>query len=128
MKARIAMACVSAALVAAAGLPTAAYAGPTDNNDASVVGVSPQGDNVPCASGNFCIYTGTRFTGLKFELFHCRLYQLRHWNGNGSVINNNTGGAHGKLLNKDKVEVTDMAPGDLFTGYFYGDIWYVKAC
>ena len=132
MKARIVLAGVLAAAVAAVAAPSAALAGPNDNNDARVAGVSPSGRPGLCDVGNFCIYTGPNYTGKVFQLYHCRSYSLSNWNGIGSWFNNNSGGAHAYILDRKGNTLVDSGPniGQNFydDSYNFKPAWFVKAC
>ena len=141
------------------GVP-AAYAGPTDNGSAGVdgltasdrvfnIGVGPNGEGCDartcCPSGYFCIFTGPYFTGTEYALYHCKNYPLRHWNGIGSYVNNNTGGSPAYLLDANGGRIVQefglgaAIPTLESTGYGVSDgafnpyydfvpVWYVRAC
>jgi hypothetical protein len=136
MKARIALVGAIATVLATVAAPTAAMAGPNDNNNASVGGVTPI--NAPsdpsdgCPEGNFCLYTGAGYTGKVFRLYHCQTYSLADWNGIGSYWNHNTGGAHGYIQNQNHGTITDASayPGNNSWAHDYNftPAWYVKAC
>jgi hypothetical protein len=130
MKARIALVAAAAAAVASVAAPSAAMAGPNDNNNASVAGVSAGNPNDGCGVGYFCLYTGPTYTGRVFRLFHCQTYSLANWNGVGSWINNNSGGAHAQIQGQSHNTITDTDPvNNWFNGsYDMKPAWYVKAC
>lgn len=132
MKARIALAGLFAAVIAAVAAPTAAHAGPNDNNSATVSGVTPVNATfADCPAGNFCLYTQPGYQGKMFKLYHCRTYSLANWNGNGSWWNNNTGGAHALIQDQNHRTLVNTAPypGNYFDyEYNFKPAWFVKAC
>jgi len=110
------------------GSASAAFAGPHDNNDAGVTGVAARNADEGCPVGNFCIYTGTNYTGRVFWLYYCREYSLTRWNDFGSFFNNNSGGAHGYIRNQDHSLRLDTAPGEKASVYDFKPVWYITAC
>jgi hypothetical protein len=131
MKARIALVGALAAVMAAVAGPTAAMAGSNDNDGASVVGVGAVSPGPgACEAGNFCLYTGPMFTGRLYKLYHCKAYSLSNWNGVGSWINNNTGGAHAIIQDRNHGTLVDTDPSSNWynADYNFNPAWYVKAC
>ncbi|WP_162952655.1 peptidase inhibitor family I36 protein [Streptomyces hundungensis] len=119
-------------------------AGPHDNNGASVSGVAGISPNEGCTPGYFCIYTGANYTGTMFRMYHCVEYHLNNWDGVGSWINDNTGGAHALIQDRnyntlvdtdtdtdpDTDTDTDTDPdNNWYNGnYNFAPAWHVKAC
>lgn len=129
MKARITLAAIVAAAIGAVAVPTAAYAGPNDNNNATVAGVA--GVNPypgVCDVGRFCLFTGPNFTGKVFPLIRCTTYAIHNWNGVGSWANNNSGGKHALLLDRNGYKIIETVPGDSNVRYNFKPVWYVNAC
>jgi len=120
----------AAATAAAVAVPTAAQAGPNDNNNASVIGVAAGNPADGCPLGYFCMYTGATYTGRVYRLFHCTTYSLNQWNGVGSWINNNSGGAHALIQDQNHRTLVDSDPNsNWFNGsYNWKPAWFVKAC
>jgi hypothetical protein len=127
MKLRITLAAVVAAVITAVAAPTAALAGPNDNESASVVGVSSVAAGA-CPRGYFCLYTRANFTGRMFKLYYCRDYSLSKWNGVGSARNNNTGGASAWLLDQYKQARYLYPAGFSYATQDFKPIWFAKAC
>jgi Peptidase inhibitor family I36 len=120
---------VAAVCTAALAVPAAAYADEDVRNaGAGVTGVAPRPASEGCPAGNFCIYTGPNWSGRVFRLYHCREYALTHWGGYGSVYNNNTGGAHGVILDQYHGVIDDTTPGYEHPAYDFEPVWYIRAC
>lgn len=130
MKARIAFVAAVAAAIAAVAVPTAASAGPNDNNNASVAGVAAGSPSEGCGVGYFCLYTGSSFTGRVYRLYNCKTYSLSGWNGVGSWLNNNSGGAHAQIQDRNHRTITDTDPTNNWYngGYDFKPAWFVRAC
>ncbi|GGY18962.1 MULTISPECIES: peptidase inhibitor family I36 protein [Streptomyces] len=107
-----------------------AFAGPHDNNGATVTGVAGVSPSEGCTPGYFCIYTGTDYTGTMFRMYHCAEYNLNNWNGVGSWINDNTGGAHALIQDRNYNTLVDTDPtNNWYNGsYNFAPAWHVKAC
>ncbi|MEV8525141.1 peptidase inhibitor family I36 protein [Streptomyces sp. NPDC052000] len=107
-----------------------AFAGPYDNNGATVTGVAGVSPSEGCTPGYFCIYTGTDYTGTMFRMYHCQEYNLNNWNGVGSWINDNTGGAHALIQDRNYNTLVDTDPtNNWYNGsYDFAPAWHVKAC
>lgn len=134
MKARIALAGAFAAIIAAVAAPTVAHAGPNDNANARVAGVASRPASDGCGLGNFCIYTNRDYSGRVFWLPRCSPnYSLSNWNGVGSYLNNNSGGAFGYIKDANGRNLVISNP-DASAGswgnpaYNFKPAWYVHAC
>jgi hypothetical protein len=133
MKARIALVGAFAAAIAALAVPTPAHAGPNNNDAASVAGVSSLPASEGCPPGNFCIYTGPHYTGRVYRLYNCRNYSLANWNGGGSWLNHNTGGALAYIKDQNGRKLVTSDPDrkkNTWYGYEYNfkPAWFVQAC
>jgi hypothetical protein len=128
MKLRIALAAVCAAAIAAVAAPAAAQAGPNDNNAAGIVGVSSVPAGYFCNDGYVCLWTGSYWSGRQFQLYRCGTYSLTQWNGVGSWLNNQTGGAHARFLDRNRRVVLDSVPNQYNAVYNFAAVWYVKLC
>jgi len=106
--------------------------GSSDNNDATVSGVHgvPAAGNygADCPYLNFCLYTGTFWTGTRFDLYNCGTYALSHWNGDGSVINNQTPGQWAWLLYRDQTVYYRQEPQNGHAVVDFVPAWYAKPC
>lgn len=82
-----------------------------------------------CPYGDFCMFTGTGFTGSQFNLYTCGTYDLSNWNGNGSYDNNQTPGTAAKMLDRN-YNVIDTTPGAywLQSTYDWTPVWHVVPC
>jgi hypothetical protein len=108
-------------------IPTAAHAA---NEDAGIVGVSSQPAR-PCPYEHVCLYTEESHQGRMFALYECKEYTLYNWDGYGTFVNNNSGGAKAWLRNQDHSNYLTTSPDSLVFDDFIIDfrpIWYVKAC
>ncbi|ROP31234.1 hypothetical protein [Couchioplanes caeruleus] len=122
----IAVAALATALVVT---PGAAIAGPHDNANATVSGVSGvDANDAGCATGFFCLYTQGWQNGIKFNLYHCRTYSLNNWNGVGSFKNNNTGGAQAQFLDRNYRVIRTSTPVESVDNFDFSPVWYVRAC
>ncbi|MEY9855421.1 hypothetical protein ABH935_001025 [Catenulispora sp. GAS73] len=90
------------------------------------------GDGSDCHSGHFCIYTGPNYSGTVFSFYNCQNngadWALQNWNGPGSYINQNTGGAVANIKDQNHNVLTATNPGDVNTSYDFGPAWYIQAC
>jgi Peptidase inhibitor family I36 len=130
-RAALGLAAIALAFVAAPS--GVAYAGPNDNNNAAVYGgATVHNPNEGCPDGNFCMYTGPDYTGKVFWLYHCHEYDLANWNGVGSYLNSNTGGAHAYIQNRSYGTITDANAypnGNWYNDHYnFAPAWHVKAC
>jgi hypothetical protein len=132
MKKRLAIAAAVVAVITSVSTPAPAFAGASDNNDATIAGITPGGqqqfNEQECPSGNFCLWTKSNYQGKVFALEYCRTYAMSQWNGIGSYWNHNVGGAHGYLKAQDKHVVIDAAAGAFNASYNFAPIWYVTPC
>jgi hypothetical protein len=140
MALRKAAALTVASLAVVAGLAGTASASPSSasaNNNATVAGVTPRtatGNRDDCPTGNLCLYTGTNYTGKRFDLYACKTYSLSNWDGNGSVLNNQSTGqtAWFQGVNHNVVATIDgPTSGGVIAGwglFDFAPIWYAKNC
>jgi hypothetical protein len=132
MRIRTAAAGLLAAVVATVAVPSTAYAGPTDNENGTVAGVTPvnaTGDpRRDCPVGNHCVWTRPSWQGKVFRLYFCRTYALSQWNGNGSDFNNQTGGAVALYLDQARRVLSRQSPGSSHTSVDFRPVWYIKNC
>jgi len=132
MRIRIAAAGLLAAVVATVAVPSTAYAGPTDNENGTVVGVTPvNATGSPrrdCPAGYHCIWTRTSWQGKVFRLYYCRNYALSQWNGNGSDFNNQTGAAVTLYLDQAGRVVGKQNAGSSHTPVDFRAVLYIKPC
>ncbi|MFF0837938.1 MULTISPECIES: peptidase inhibitor family I36 protein [unclassified Streptomyces] len=99
---------------------------------AGVTGHAATGDGNDCTYGNLCLYTGTDWTGTRFDLYTCKTYSLVGWNGNGSLWNAQTTGQQAWLEDVNHKVVTTVSGRDStiygFSSYNFSPIWYAKNC
>jgi hypothetical protein len=127
MKVRIALAGAFAAAIAAVAAPSAAYAGPNDNEGARIAGVGSVTAGA-CPYEHTCLYTRPNYTGRMFKLYHCNTYSMSQWNGVGSWHNNNSGGVWADLLDQQKELLVSVAAGTAWPTEDFEPVWYVKPC
>ncbi|MCQ8770437.1 peptidase inhibitor family I36 protein [Streptomyces telluris] len=63
-----------------------------------------------CPAQNFCMFSGTSFTGSQFNLYRCDTYALSNWEGHGSWINNQAPGTRAQFLDQNS-NVIYTTPG-----------------
>ncbi|MEV6393830.1 peptidase inhibitor family I36 protein [Streptomyces sp. NPDC051907] len=82
-----------------------------------------------CPYEDFCMFTGTDFTGDQFNLWQCGTYDLQNWNGPGSWINNQTPGTQAQFLDQAGT-VIDVTPGAYSDSPYYdwAPVWHVVPC
>ena len=139
-KLRIALA--TASVVAATGATALIGAGAANaagNGGAWVSGRDVQvgtgnGSIGTCPLGDFCMYTGTGYTGTMFAFGHCENYSLSQWNGNGSWVNNQTVGnsysTYAKVLGASGQQIDSLSPYAPYwnASYNWSPAWGVKPC
>lgn len=90
------------------------------------------GDGSDCYSGHFCIYTGPNYSGTVYSFYSCQDngsdWALQNWEGDGSYINQNTGGAVASIKDQNHNVLTSTNPGDWNASYDFGPAWYIQAC
>ncbi|TDC42452.1 peptidase inhibitor family I36 protein [Micromonospora sp. KC213] len=127
MKLRLLLITAFAAIAATLVAPSAAHAGPDDNHNASVAGVSSRAAG-PCPYTAFCLYTETERRGRMFVLYACRDYALYNWNGYGSVHNNQTAGTWANLLDQNRNAIHAFIPPGGADWLDFDPFWYAKPC
>jgi hypothetical protein len=114
------------------GGPSVTGMGQCDTSSAADCSNTAVGNGSDCYSGHFCIYTGPNYTGTVFSFYNCQYngadWALQNWNGAGSYINQNTGGADAYIKDQNHNVLTTSAPGDTNSSYDFGPAWYVQAC
>jgi hypothetical protein len=128
MKLRIALAGFCAAAIAAVAAPAPALAGPNDNSAAGVTGVASVPPGYFCGAGYFCLWTGSYWSGRQFQLFRCRTYSLTQWNGVGSWLNNQTGGARALIQDANRRTLINAAPNASSYAYNFKPAWFITPC
>ncbi|MFE0590320.1 peptidase inhibitor family I36 protein [Micromonospora echinospora] len=127
MKLRLFLTAALAATVATLAAPAAAHAGPDDNYNASVSGVSSQAAG-PCPYTALCLYTEPNTGGRMFALYACGNYALYNWNGYGSVANNQTPGTWAYMLDQNGNAIHAFVPPGVATYVNFDPFWYAKPC
>jgi hypothetical protein len=134
---RVVLSASALALALVAAVPGVAFAGPSDNNNARIGGVSASSP-ADCPSGYFCVYTGPNYTGRMYKLYHCRRYYLYDWNGWGSHQNNNVPAVSAvfqdrrfrviaKVMAKDDPQRPPYVSYEN-ASYNFKPVWYIKPC
>ncbi|MCC9306502.1 peptidase inhibitor family I36 protein [Kitasatospora sp. RB6PN24] len=107
------------------------------NNGASVggvTGVPAAGTGEDCPYTAFCIYTGTAWSGTRFDLYSCSTFNLYGWNGAGSWANHQTAGQEAWILGANgnvitTVPATGGPDNQILQGnYDWSPAWHVKPC
>ncbi|MFK4222367.1 hypothetical protein [Streptomyces sp. NPDC019890] len=90
---------------------------------------SPAGTRAACPYENFCMWTGTGFTGTQFNLWKCGTYDLSNWNGPGSWSNNQTPGTRARFLDRGYNTIY-TTPGAYANSAYYNwtPVWHVVPC
>ncbi|MET9429475.1 MULTISPECIES: peptidase inhibitor family I36 protein [unclassified Streptomyces] len=82
-----------------------------------------------CPAQNFCMFTGTNFTGAQFNLYRCATYALDNWTGYGSWINNQTAGTRARFLDSNRNTIyTTPGAYSASSSYNWNPVWYVVNC
>ncbi|MEE1753652.1 peptidase inhibitor family I36 protein [Streptomyces sp. SP18CS02] len=82
-----------------------------------------------CPAQNFCMFTGTNFTGAQFNLYRCGSYALSNWNGYGSWINNQTPGTRARFQDQNRSTIyTTPGAYSASSSYNWSPVWYVIPC
>lgn len=101
---------------------------PLNNEGAAVT--DPNGHRVSselsgrCPVGDVCLYTDPDYQGQEFDLYYCGTYALSGWTEDGSIINNETGGAVAHTYYEDGT--LDQTIGHNFYGIGYLDPWHAN--
>lgn len=96
---------------------------------ATLLGTSTPAAAADCPSQNFCMFSGSDFTGSQFNLYRCGTYTLENWEGYGSWINNQTAGTRAQFLDQNR-NVIYTTPGaySASSNYNWTPVWYVRNC
>ena len=63
-----------------------------------------------CPSGDFCIYSGTNFSGTMMEFSRCQHFHFVPFVGLGSFVNNQTDGTRAAFYDENKLFLNFTAP------------------
>ncbi|MFG3494156.1 hypothetical protein [Streptomyces sp. NPDC047928] len=87
------------------------------------------GARASCPYENFCMFTGTYYSGTQFNLWKCQSYALSHWNSSGSWINNQTPGTRARFQDRNRNTIY-TTPGAYAESpdYNWVPVWYVVPC
>ncbi|GAA1719417.1 hypothetical protein GCM10009745_80520 [Kribbella yunnanensis] len=85
------------------------------------------GDPSTCAYGNFCVYTGSGYTGNRTDFYHCRDYVF--YDDFWSYVNNQTGGTVA-VLHLDQPGGPDRTPAAWHGQYTWNGLNYsvIRPC
>ncbi|MER5462162.1 hypothetical protein ABT010_15995 [Streptomyces sp. NPDC002668] len=87
------------------------------------------GPKAACPYENFCMWTGTSFTGTQFNLWKCQTYDLSNWNGPGSWSNNQTPGTRARFLDRGYNTIYTTPGAYANNGnYNWAPVWHVIPC
>ncbi|MCX4822644.1 hypothetical protein OG883_22640 [Streptomyces sp. NBC_01142] len=90
---------------------------------------SAAGTRAACPYENFCMWTGTGFTGTQYNLWQCQTYALSNWNGPGSWSNNQTPGTRARFLDRYRNTIYTTPGAYANNGnYNWAPVWYVVPC
>ncbi|MBT2390766.1 hypothetical protein J7E87_15380 [Streptomyces sp. ISL-1] len=82
-----------------------------------------------CPYENFCMYTGTNYTGTQFNLWRCQTYDLSNWNYPGSWINNQTPGTRARFLDRNYNTIYTTPGAYSYSSYYnWAPVWHVIPC
>lgn len=82
-----------------------------------------------CPYENFCMYTGTNYTGTQFNLWQCQTYDLSNWNYPGSWINNQTPGTRARFLDRNYNTIYTTPGAYSYSSYYnWAPVWHVIPC
>ncbi|MFC4609919.1 hypothetical protein ACFO9E_19200 [Streptomyces maoxianensis] len=82
-----------------------------------------------CPYENFCMYTGTNYSGTQFNLWRCQTYDLSNWNYPGSWINNQTPGTRARFLDRNYNTIYTTPGAYSYSSYYnWAPVWHVIPC
>ena len=104
---------MTATLALLTAVPTSASAAATPARD-QPVGTQTAATTASTVHGcpfeDFCIYSGTNFTGTKEQFFACQQFDFVPFVGHGSWVNNQTTGTKAAFYNQNKTFENFTAP------------------
>ncbi|WP_430381883.1 peptidase inhibitor family I36 protein [Streptomyces bauhiniae] len=129
----VAVACAVFGLAGPASASTAgANACTSGNSCASISGLTghaaANNNGADCAYKNLCLYTGTNYTGTRYDLYSCKTYYLLKWYGNGSYVNNETANAVANYYDENGGYLHSDVPGMKSGQMDYSPVWSVRNC
>ncbi|WP_145911123.1 hypothetical protein [Kitasatospora viridis] len=120
------------------GPAAAATRAPASGNDGASVGgvrgVPAAGTGEDCPYTAFCVYTGTAWSGTRFDLYSCTTFNLYGWNGAGSWANHESAGTQPRILDADYNVITAVQPttgpnNQILQGnYDWAPAYHVRPC
>lgn len=120
-------------------LPAAPHGVTPKSTAANSPGISPAADkvvhvafddHVVCTSGNFCtaVWDPTTNDWKVFFLFTCRKYYLSYWQGDGTYMNSQTGGAVAIFYGQNGNELKRIPAGEAHYPYNWDPVWSIRNC
>ncbi|MFI9585630.1 peptidase inhibitor family I36 protein [Streptomyces sp. NPDC052236] len=121
---------VSANKIALAGKGEIVVAVPGERHARDLTSTAAKpGTKAACPYENFCMWTGTNFTGTQFNLWKCQTYDLANWNDPGSWSNNQTPGTRARFLDRNYNTIYTTPPAYANSGYYdWAPVWHVVPC